>query len=525
MSQRPSPASATNQECEPCLINPGARVEGQSYKALLIGIRGTATANAEYPELTGPHQDVEDMRDLLIDYYGYRASDITVLIDDGVAGHLQPTRANILKAVGDLVKGAKAGDHIYFHYCGHSMQIPNRSNREEKEGCLIPSDGVKQRIVDHELIAVLVRPLPAGCQLVAVLDTCHSRSLLNLGHFRCNRVMVVPTCQSEGIRCRVVRCNSRMVSRTASLLPGRKVDTSSPSPSMGPSTGNVNSICRSSTPRTASSSLDRHASAEARGSGPGSRRIFTCRTSTITPGPANDGDAVLSNESDDVLSPLPSKSWFLSEEYQRCDSPGAMYDCTGRCWEADQPAAEAEHTLGGVVADVISLASCKDSELTYEDENGHSMTSSFVEILRRNPYQSLKEVFLSISHAMHAKAEKRHENAKKYKEEFRAWKAKLTAKLAPDEKKNAEDHRTMSLVSSEAPPSPLRPSETYPRPTTSFFARRVDQLKDQLKLKRDVFESYSTLHKNKSVEVDLHHFQHPELSSPRPLNLESPFRP
>ncbi|KAF7349383.1 Metacaspase type II [Mycena sanguinolenta] len=161
---------ATDQECEPSAINPCARVEGQSYKALLIGIRG-------FPELTGPHKDVEAVRALLMDHYDYRAADVTILIDDdGATGNLQPTRANILKAIGDLVKDAKAGDHIYFHYCGHSMQIPNRSNREEKEGCLIPSDGEKQRILDHELIAVLVRPLPARCQLVAVLDTCYSRS-------------------------------------------------------------------------------------------------------------------------------------------------------------------------------------------------------------------------------------------------------------------------------------------------------------------------------------------------------------
>ncbi|KAJ6493056.1 caspase domain-containing protein [Mycena sanguinolenta] len=508
MSSQAPRSPATNQECEPSVTNPCARVEGQSYKALLIGIRGTATDNAECSELTGPHKDVQDVRDLLIDCYGYRAPDITILIDDGVAGHLQPTRANILKAIGDLVKDAKAGDHLCFLYCGHGMQNPNRSNKEEKEECLIPSDGVKQRIVDHELNAVLVRPLPARCQLVAVLDTCHSGSLLNLGHYRCNRVSA---CQLGDMQCRV-----------ASLLSGRKVVPSSPSPSMGPSTRllarsseiNMNLIYHSSTHRTASSSLDRHPSAEARGSGPGPRRTLTYRASTVSVGPANDRDA---GESEDVFSPLPGKFWLVPEEQEprRCDSPIAMLGCTGGCREVGHAEAEAELSLDGVLADVISLASCQDSELAYEDEDGHSMTSSLVEILRRKPYQSLKEVLLSISHAMHAQAEKRHEQAKKYLQGFKDYEAKV----ANAEKKNAQDHRTMSFVDPDAPFSSLASSKTFPHPTTSFFARRMEQLK-KLNRKRDIFDSKFC----KSAEVDLDHFQHPELSSPRPLNMESPLR-
>ncbi|KAJ7348107.1 ankyrin repeat-containing domain protein [Mycena albidolilacea] len=42
----------------------------------------------------------------------------------------------------------------------------------------------------QELKAALVLPLPAGSQLVAILDTRHSGSLLDLNHYRCNRVFV-----------------------------------------------------------------------------------------------------------------------------------------------------------------------------------------------------------------------------------------------------------------------------------------------------------------------------------------------
>ncbi|KAF7349382.1 Metacaspase type II [Mycena sanguinolenta] len=466
MSHRPTPAPAMNQEYEPSALDPCARVEGQSYKALLIGIRGTTFTNEEYPELIGTHNDVENVRDLLIDHYDYRAPDITVLIDDGVAGNPQPTRANILKAIGDLVKEAKAGDHIYFHYCGHSMQIPNGINKDE---CLIPCDGPDQHIVDNDLHAALVLPLPAGCQLVTVLDACHSGSLLDLKHHRCNRVAVPWTWRDGGI----IRSGCGGNARIPTILPGRKAIQFSSSPPTGPSSTRL--LVRSSeskmnlSPRTASSSLDRHARAKARASGSrGPRRTYTYCASTISLGSPNDGGAVRSSESDDVLSLLGDKFWVLPEEHRRCDSPVA-FECTGWCREADQAATEAENFLGGILADVICLASCKDRELRYEDENGRSMTSSLVKILRRKPYQSLKEVLLSItsSHAMHAEAEKRHDNAK-YKEEFRAWKAKLKAKLAPAEKKNALDHRTMSLVSPEAPPLRLPPLGGLPPPDNVF---------------------------------------------------------
>jgi hypothetical protein len=149
--------AATNQECE-LVANPSARVDGQSYKALLIGIRGTKTQSEEYPELKGPHKDVEKVKALIMDWYvwdrlqialllistsyGYRDPDITILIDDGIAGHVQPTRANIvglrlrslcmcssscrqLTAIRNLVKGAKAGDHFFFHCMYTTMQSFN----------------------------------------------------------------------------------------------------------------------------------------------------------------------------------------------------------------------------------------------------------------------------------------------------------------------------------------------------------------------------------------------------------------
>ncbi|KAJ7671197.1 caspase domain-containing protein [Mycena rosella] len=100
----------------------------------------------------------------------------SVLIDDRIDGHVQPTRTSILQAIADLVKDVKDGDYLFFHYSGHSTQVDSpRFNSEEdgKDKCIVPLDGEDMKIVDNDLHAALVVPLPPGAHLVAVLDTCH----------------------------------------------------------------------------------------------------------------------------------------------------------------------------------------------------------------------------------------------------------------------------------------------------------------------------------------------------------------
>ncbi|KAJ6613983.1 caspase domain-containing protein [Mycena sp. CBHHK59/15] len=168
---------------------PKPEPEPPTKRALLIGLT-YARAAGGFSELKGPHADVRAMRALLVERYGYQEADVVVLLDDGEG--VVPTRVNILKAIGDLVGGARKGDRFFFHYCGHTMQMPNRSNSEEDglDECLVPADGEGQKIMDNELRHHLIDALPVGSSLVAVFDSCHSASLLDLAHFRCNRVYV-----------------------------------------------------------------------------------------------------------------------------------------------------------------------------------------------------------------------------------------------------------------------------------------------------------------------------------------------
>lgn len=65
-------------------------------KALLIGINSQSAPALDYRLLKGPHQDVAEMKMLLVGTYAYREEDIQVLVDDGVPGHVQPDKRNIV---------------------------------------------------------------------------------------------------------------------------------------------------------------------------------------------------------------------------------------------------------------------------------------------------------------------------------------------------------------------------------------------------------------------------------------------
>ncbi|KAJ7328956.1 caspase domain-containing protein [Mycena albidolilacea] len=165
-------------------------------KALLIGI-GYQDSAAQI-KLDMPHEDVMRLRDFLIKAYGYRKENVTVMLDK--PGELQPTQKNIRQQAANLVAGAAPGDHFFFYYAGHSVQIPEDCRPEERteldgmDEAMVPSDGHtadhattrESCLVDNELKRLLVNPLPAEASLMAVLDTCHSASLLDLDHNACN---------------------------------------------------------------------------------------------------------------------------------------------------------------------------------------------------------------------------------------------------------------------------------------------------------------------------------------------------
>ncbi|KAH7884201.1 caspase domain-containing protein, partial [Phlebopus sp. FC_14] len=148
-------------------------------KALLIGINYTGQRR----ELHGCINDVKNVKRFLTSSWGYHDGDIVMLVDETNNPRQMPTRRNMIDAMRWLVKDAKPHDALFFHYSGHGGQVPDEDG-DEIDGfdeVIYPVDyktaGI---IVDDDLHRIMVRPLPSGCRLTAIFDSCHSGTALDL---------------------------------------------------------------------------------------------------------------------------------------------------------------------------------------------------------------------------------------------------------------------------------------------------------------------------------------------------------
>lgn len=141
-------------------------------KALLVGINDYGGQG----DLRGCVNDVLDMHFSLRSLFGFKTEEIRVLTDR------RATSANIKhRLINWLVKGAKAGDFLVFHYSGHGSQIRDRNGDEELTDnldelicpCDIDWSDSNSYITDDELNKILGK-VPAGALLEVFLDCCHS---------------------------------------------------------------------------------------------------------------------------------------------------------------------------------------------------------------------------------------------------------------------------------------------------------------------------------------------------------------
>lgn len=147
--------------------------------AMLVGINDYPAASMFTP-LLGCVTDVHLQRELLIHRFGFHPSDI-LMLTDGAA-----TRSGILQAFEEhLVRQAKPGDVVVFHYSGHGSRVadPDRDNPDGLNSTFVPIDsrlpagfpdqgGTVLDITGHSLF-LLTRSIPTE-SFTAVLDSCHS---------------------------------------------------------------------------------------------------------------------------------------------------------------------------------------------------------------------------------------------------------------------------------------------------------------------------------------------------------------
>ncbi|KAG8809146.1 Ca(2+)-dependent cysteine protease, partial [Serendipita sp. 401] len=121
-------------------------------------------------------------------------------------------RNNIIENLEWLVEGSSPGDSLLLHYSGHGYQRPTRSPTEDDGfdetivpadcpyppsrpgsdedcpvGCKCPKEdehcwrpAYSAMIRDNELRSILVDKLAEGARLVAIFDSCHSGSIVDL---------------------------------------------------------------------------------------------------------------------------------------------------------------------------------------------------------------------------------------------------------------------------------------------------------------------------------------------------------
>lgn len=150
-----------------------------SKKAVVIGVTYRYTRY----ELKGCLNDAKCIKYMLMSKFHFPENSILMITEEQEDRFKKPTKHNIRMAMFWLVQGCQSGDSLVFHYSGHGSQQRNR-NGEEVDGfdeTILPMDFTTQgMIVDDEINVALVRPLPHGVKLHALIDACHSGTVLDL---------------------------------------------------------------------------------------------------------------------------------------------------------------------------------------------------------------------------------------------------------------------------------------------------------------------------------------------------------
>ncbi|XP_021776458.1 metacaspase-1-like [Chenopodium quinoa] len=150
-------------------IGKRALICGVSYKKQKYKLRGTLT-------------DVYNIKQLLLNRYHFPENSIRVLTEESDLDRV-PTKANMEESLRWLVEGSKPGDSLVFYFSGHGLRQRDFDN-DELDGfdeTLCPVDfKTEGMIFDNDINTMIVKPLIKGVTLHAIVDACHSGTILDL---------------------------------------------------------------------------------------------------------------------------------------------------------------------------------------------------------------------------------------------------------------------------------------------------------------------------------------------------------
>ena len=142
--------------------------------ALLIGIN---YLDSPGNTLNGCINDVINMRNMLIDAYGYDSTNITVLREDT---DNKPTRTNIIDSLTSIIAQSKNLKEIWIHYSGHGSQI-NDANRDETDNLdeiIVPLDYAENGVITDDMIFNIIKN--SKCPTILIFDSCNSGTICDL---------------------------------------------------------------------------------------------------------------------------------------------------------------------------------------------------------------------------------------------------------------------------------------------------------------------------------------------------------
>ncbi|KAL2342096.1 hypothetical protein Fmac_010036 [Flemingia macrophylla] len=150
-------------------------------RAVLVGISYADQIHS----LKGSVSDAQSIKYFLVNKMGFPSDSIRLLTDDPEEKNPLriPTKYNMRMAMRWLVEGCRSGDSLVFHFSGHGSKEVD-TNMDELDGydeAICPVDYEHEgKILDDEINATIVRPLPRGAKLHALVDTCFSGTILDL---------------------------------------------------------------------------------------------------------------------------------------------------------------------------------------------------------------------------------------------------------------------------------------------------------------------------------------------------------
>jgi hypothetical protein len=187
---------------KPCSLEPLLTMSGDRQRiAILVGIN---YVNDSRNRLLTCFRDIEGIAQWLLSTRAWHASNLYVLTDvtspssvlDSSITRRRPTIGELTRVWHEVQERAKRQPtEIVWMYSGHGTHKPNTDDSEldGQDEYLVMTDGL---IRDDDVYSKFIRPLPSTCSVLAVMDACHSQTIVDLP-FSYNRLSDSMTQESK----------------------------------------------------------------------------------------------------------------------------------------------------------------------------------------------------------------------------------------------------------------------------------------------------------------------------------------